>query len=207
MCAHYCRFRISIFLPISVVNIRWALSDLNTQDIFYWLIFIISQNQYQFYKQEISYLLKKIFNSLWNNLFNSKPLWLGKGALDLSRVMFDSHVFLPFFFFLFLFSMVVFSSANSMQKYPPFINVFSSIFEVNSIWYEWYCVVHVCMHGMRFFFDNIVDKFREQVVKYNYFVSSESMLTFKDNNSKLVRLTFVVSFHFLWGECHAKVPN
>ena len=36
------------------------------------------------------------------------------------------------------------------------------------------------MHGMRFFFDKTVDKFREQVVKYNCFVSS--MLTIEDNN-------------------------
>lgn len=50
------------------------------------------------------------------------------------------------------------------------------------------------MHGMRFLFDNTIDKFREQVVKYNYFMSS--ILTFEDNNLKLVKSTFVVSFTF-----------
>ena len=83
-------------------------------------------------------------------LLNTKYLWQGKGALNISRLMFDSHVFLsfPFIFLIsthtcqafilssfFTLLMIVFTSKNYIQKCPPFNITFHQIkSKVHSIW-------------------------------------------------------------------------
>ena len=60
-----------------------------------------------------------------------------------------------------------------MQKYPPFIKYFSSNFQVIGILYG-FVLYRACMHDMRFFFDNTLDKY--QCVKINDLKSIETII-------------------------------